>query len=110
MTREAQHRIGHRQLVGGELRRTGIVELWNRIVRRVEAVGADLGQETCGLFRLRLDFAFGCPKRVEIALSVEGQHAGTVLLTRHILLEAGFGEFFQLLSSGPGSAVAGVPA
>ena len=100
MADERQHRIGHGQLVGGELCGIGIVEFRRRVVGRVEAIGGDLGEEACRLLGPRLGFAFGCPKRGEIPVAVEHEHAGAVLLARHILLKPGFREFFQLLRDG----------
>ena len=104
---ERQHRIGHGQLVGGELCGIGIVEFRRRVVGRVEAVGGDLGEEACRLLGPRLGFAFGCPKRGEIPVAVEREHAGAVLLARHVLLKPGFRQFFQLLRDGAASSAAG---
>ena len=98
MAGEGQHRIGHRKLAGREFGRIGTVELRRRVVGRVEAVGGNLGEVTGGLRGLRLRLAVARPKRGEIAAAVEGEHAGAILLARHVLAEPGLGQFLQLLA------------
>ncbi len=57
-------------------------------------------REAGRLLSLGLGLVLRRPKRGKVPLSVEGQHSGAVLFARHVLLELGFTELFQLLPDG----------